>query len=419
MVTKAGAATGFIDRGISASVVEAMSSARVVAVLGARQSGKSTLVRHLAEHGLAADYLTLDDASVRSLALDDPTGLVAGLGRRAVIDEVQRAPELLLAIKARVDRDDSKGQFLLTGSANLRRIPTVADALPGRIDYMTLWPFTQGELQGRPESFLSRVFNGEIPLLADQPVGRGCYLDILLRGGFPEARQRSGTARRRFFESYVSSIVGREIVETSRVHDPGAVGSLLSLIAARSGSLARYDTLGRELGVDGKTAKGYVDVLERLYLVRVRRPWHFNLGQRQVKAPKLYIADSGLLAALAGLDAPAVDADDRLAGALYETFVATELERQASWSPEPLSFWHYRAGDREVDVVVERPNGEVVGIEVKAGATVRSRDLRGLKQMRERAGGRLIAGVVLYSGERTLALGEDLWAVPLGALWTA
>lgn len=406
-----------LGRGIADTVAEAMESARVVAMLGARQAGKSTLARMLAEDRLPAAYLTLDDEPVRALALGDPMGFVAGLGRRTVIDEVQRAPDLLLAIKSRVDRDNAPGQFLLTGSANLKRIPTVSDALPGRIDYVTLWPFTQGELRSRPEDFLTRLFAGETPKVGGAPVGRHEYLERLLSGGFPEAQSRAGAARRRFFDSYIASIVERDVAETSRVHDPAAVGTLLRLVAARSGSLARYDALAREIGVDGKTAKGHVDVLERLFLIRVRRAWHVNLGQRQVKAPKLYVADPGLLASLVGADTRRAREDDGLAGALFETFVATELERQASWSPEPLSFWHYRDGEREVDIVVERPSGEVVGIEVKAGATARPQDFRGLARMRERIGKRLVAGLVVYAGERTLPFGDGLWAVPLCALW--
>ncbi len=398
-------------------MVEAMGDSRVVALLGARQAGKSTLAQVLAAGRLPADYLTLDDEPVRSLAAGDPAGFVAGLKRRAVIDEVQRVPELLLAIKSRVDRDHTSGQFLLTGSANLRRLPTVSDALPGRVDYITLWPLTQGEIAGRAESFLGRLFDGEAPRVVDAPVGRREYAELLLAGGFPEARLRSGAARSRFFDSYVASIVERDVADTSRVHDPAAVGTLLRLVAARSGSIARYDSLAREAGVDGKTAKSHVDVLERLFLVRVRRPWHVNLGHRQVKAPKLYVADPGLLAGLVGTDASRVREDDGFAGALFETFAATELERQASWSPEPLSFWHYRDGDREVDVIVERPSGEIVGVDVKAGATVRARDFRGLAHLREHIGRRLVAGVVLHTGEQTLPFGERLWALPLNALW--
>lgn len=408
-----------ISRGLADSVLSAMEDARVVAMLGPRQAGKSTLARMLARERLSADYLTLDDEPTRALASGDPQGFVAGLGRRTIIDEIQRAPDLLLAIKSRVDRDGSPGQFLLTGSANLRRIPTVADALPGRADYLTLWPFTQGEIDGRREDFLARLFAGDIPRIGDAPVGRLEYSEMLLAGGFPEARTRAGASRGRFFESYVTSIVERDVLDTSRVHDPTSVGTLLRLLAARSGSLARYDSLARDAGIDGKTVKAHLGVLERLFLIRIRQPWHVNLGQRQVKAPKIYLTDPGLLAALVGADAGRVREDDGFAGALFETFVATELERHASWSPEPLTFWHYREGEREVDVVIERPSGEIVGVEVKASATVRPRDFRGLMRLRERVGRRLLAGVVLYAGERTLPFGNDLWALPLQALWAS
>lgn len=417
MTSALGRGSRLLDRAVADTVVDAMGSARAVALLGARQAGKSTLVRMLADGRLPADYITLDDEPVRELATGDPAGFVAGLGRRVVIDEVQRAPSLLLAIKARLDRDDSPGQLLLTGSANLRRIPTVSDALPGRIDYLTLWPFTQGELRGQPEDFLGSLFRGDVPNVSEARVGRQEYADLLMSGGFPEAQRRTGANRRRFFDSYVASIVERDVVETSHVHEPASAGTLLQLVAARSGSLARFDALGRDAGVSGKTAKAYIDVLERLFLVRVRRPWHVNLGKRQVKAVKLYIADPGLLAGLIGADARRVREDDGLAGSLFETFVATEVERQASWFPETLGFWHYREGDREVDVIVERPSGEVVGIEVKAGATVRARDFRGLAHIRERLGSRFVAGVVLYAGDRTLPFGEKLWALPLSALW--
>jgi predicted AAA+ superfamily ATPase len=408
-----------VARTLERTIVEAMETARVVALLGPRQAGKSTLARMLASGPLPAAYLTLDDAPVRALAAGDPAGFVAGLGRRTVVDEIQRVPELLLAIKARVDADDSAGQFLVTGSANLRRIPTIADALPGRVDYLTLWPFTQGEIARREERFLARLFRGEVPDLSGAAVGRRAYAELLLAGGFPESLRRAGAARIRFFDGYVSSIVGRDVPDTARVADPVSVGTLLRLVAARSGSLARFDALGRDAGIDGKTAKHHFEVLERLFLTRLRRAWHVNLGKRQVKAPKLYVSDTGLLAGLLGADASRVEEDEGFAGMVYETFVATELERQASWSPEPLTFWHYREDGREVDVIVERPSGEIVGIEVKSSGTVRARDFRGLTHLRDRIGERLVAGVVVYPGARTLPFGDRLWAVPLEALWAS
>ena len=398
-------------------VADAMESARAVALLGPRQAGKSTLAQVLAGGRVPADYLTLDDDPVRSAARADPQGFVAALGRRTVIDEVQRAPDLLLAVKSRLDRDRSPGQFLLTGSANLRRVPGVADALPGRLDYLTLWPLTQGEIAGRYEDVLQRAFDGDIPSIVDAPVGRHEYAEMLVAGGFPEARMRSPAARMRFFTSYVGSIVDRDVADVARVQDPTAVGTLLRLVAARSGALARYETLARDAALDGKTVKSHLDVLERLFLVRIRRPWHVNLGKRQVKAPKLYMTDSGLLAGMLGAGAGRVRDDDGLAGALFETFVATELERQASWSPQPLTFWHYREGEREVDTIVEWPSGEIVGVEVKASATVRARDFTGLAHLRDRVGTRLRAGLVVYAGQRTLPFGNRLWALPLRGLW--
>ncbi len=398
-------------------VADAMESARAVALLGPRQAGKSTLAQVLAGGRVPADYLTLDDDPVRSAARADPQGFVAVLGRRTVIDEVQRAPDLLLAVKSRLDRDRSPGQFLLTGSANLRRVPGVADALPGRLDYLTLWPLTQGEIAGRYEDVLQRAFDGDIPAIVDAPVGRHEYAEMLVAGGFPEARMRSPAARMRFFASYVGSIVDRDVADVARVQDPTAVGTLLGLVAARSGALARYETLARDAALDGKTVKSHLDVLERLFLVRIRRPWHVNLGKRQVKAPKLYVADPGLLAGMLGAGAGGVRDDDGLAGALFETFVATELERQASWSPQPLTFWHYREGEREVDTIVEWPSGEIVGVEVKASATVRARDFTGLAHLRDRVGARLRAGLVVYAGQRTLPFGNRLWALPLRGLW--
>lgn len=395
-----------------------MDEARVVALLGPRQAGKSTLASALAGGPLAAEYVTLDDEATKASAAGDPTGFIAGVRTPAVIDEIQRVPELLLAIKVQVDRDNSRGQYLITGSANLRRLPTVSDALPGRVDYLTLWPFTQSEIERRRGSMLEALFRSEAPQISGAPVGRQTYADRILAGGFPEAVRRTSAGRARFFEGYVSSIVERDVPETSRVHDPDAVGALLRQVAARSGSLARYQSLGAELGLDGKTVKSYLGVLERMYLIRIRPAWHKNLGKRQIRAPKLYISDSGLMAAMIGIDPERIANDGGLAGSLFETFVTNEIERQASWAEGAITLWHYREAEMEVDVIAERPSGEVVGIEVKSGATVRPSDFSGLKHLRERLGQGFRAGVVLYSGEQTLPFGDRLWAVPLQSLWS-
>lgn len=408
---------GYINRTLAETVAGAMADSRVVAVLGPRQAGKSTLVRHLSSQGIEAAYLTLDDPGVLALAGADPIGFLDGLKTPVALDEIQRAPELLLVIKSRVDRDDRPGQYLITGSANLRTIPTVADPLPGRADYLTLWPFSQGELAGRREDFIDRLFAQETPAVRNAPVGKAAYADLLLKGGYPEAQRRSADSRTRLFTSYLQSIVERDVPESAHLREPAATTELLRLVAARSGSIARFDPLGKALGLDGKTAKSYLQVLERLFLVRIRLPWHRNLGKRQVKAPKLYVADTGLLAAILGIDHNRLETDGGIVGSMFETFVANELERQATWANEPYTFWHLRAGDREVDVVIERRRGDIAGVEVKSSATIRPGDFAGLKWLRDESGDDFRAGVVLYPGSRTLPFGDRLWAVPLQALW--
>lgn len=407
----------YISRTLAHTVAEAMAESRVVAVLGPRQAGKSTLVRRLSDQGIHASYLTLDDPAVLSLAASDPIGFLGGLESPVVIDEIQRAPELLLAIKTRVDQDDRRGQYLITGSANLRTIPTVADSLPGRVDYLTLWPFTQGELVGRREDFIDRLFAGNIPSVSNAPIGKSSYSDLLLKGGYPEAQRRNADSRTRFFNSYLQSIVERDVPDSARLHEPAATADLLRLVASRSGSIARFDPLGQTLGLDGKTAKRYLQALERLFLIRIRRSWHRNLGKRQVKAPKIYVADTGLLAAVVGIDHHRLETNGGIAGSMFETFVATELERQAAWATEPYTFWHLRTGGREVDVVIERRRGDIAGVEVKSSATVRAGDFAGLKWLRDETGDDFRAGVVLYPGSTTLPFGDRLWAVPLQTLW--
>lgn len=239
-----------------------------------------------------------------------------------------------------------------------------------------------------------------------------------MAGGFPEAVRRAPRSRARFFDSYGQSIVDRDVATAGNIAAPGRVGTLLRVVAARSAAVANYESLGRELQLDGKTIKTYLDVLERLYLIRVRQPWCRNLGRRQVKSPKLYVADSGLLSALTGADDRRVITDDDLAGSILETFVAIELERQAAWSDRAYTFWHFRDGDRKVDIVIESPSGDVVGIEVKFGARFVPRALSGLVHLRDNLGKKFVAGIVMYAGAQTIAAGDRLWAVPVSALWS-
>jgi len=408
-----------VARHLRPVVVSALTDSRVVCVLGARQAGKSTLARLIADEDHPAPYVTLDDPATLDAAAADPTGFLAGR-ERLVIDEVQRAPELLLAIKRRVDEDPSRGQFLLTGSANLRTHPRIADALPGRVDYLTLWPFSQAELVGRTAMFLERAFAGAPPVISGAPAGRSEYADAVIRGGFPEAQAAAMDRRIRFFAGYVDSILGREVADMTSIRDVETVGRVLRLTAARTAAIANQTAIARDLGVDHKTVAAHLRVLEQLFLV-IRLPaWHVNLGHRVIKTAKLHVADTGMLTALTGTTARRLIDDASAAGGPFETFTVCELVRQADASAlgPLLRFFHFRdQRGNEVDLVIEHAAGDIVGIEVKSGATPRPADAAGLMLLRDRLGDRFRCGIVLHTGPDTIPLSDRIWAVPLAGLW--
>lgn len=402
-------------------MLELLAESRAVAILGARQVGKSTLLEDLARSDYPMRVLTLDDENNRNAAATDPNEFVARLETPVAIDEAQRVPDLLLAIKQRLDRDNARGQFLLTGSANILALPTVRDALPGRVDYINLWPLSGAELNGiETESFVDRLMKGAPPELDDASLGRGAYAERILRGGYPEAQGRGPRTLGSFFSSYLSSIIERDLGDIANLRTPDAVERLLYLIASRTGGLVSFDGMGRDLGLDKSTVHSYARALENLFLVRSLKPWHINLGSRQIKSPKLYVVDSGLLGRLLKVNARQIEVDGAIAGAMFESFVAMELLRLADVSEAEASLFHYRdKTGREVDIVLESASGEVAGVEIKAGATVGGSDLAGLRRLRDKLGDRFTCGVVLYTGERTLPFGDRLWIVPLAALWAS
>ncbi len=389
-----------------------------MALLGARQVGKSTLVQELARSDYPAEYISLDQPATARAARSDPAEMIANLRRPTVVDEVQRAPDLLLAIKAKLDADNSRGQFLLTGSADLLTLPAIADALPGRVEYLRLWPFSQAELCGAGSSFVDLAFAGRFPKLTDVQPGRRAIAPMLLTGGYPEAQGRALRDLTRFFESYVDSLLSRDLTDVANVREPAKVSDVLQMIAARSGAILNVNGLARDLGISRVTVEKHVAILERLFLVRRVRAWHRNLGAKLVKSPKVHVVDSGLLSHLIGADEARLVDDGVLAGAVLESFVAMELVRLAELSDRPPLIHHYRdQRQREVDLVLERRSGEIVGIEVKAGASPDAADFAGLRYLRDTLGERFKAGVLLYTGFQTLPFGDRLSAVPVSGLW--
>ncbi|MBF6619505.1 MAG: ATP-binding protein [Patulibacter sp.] len=407
-----------IPRRIHPEVLEALADTRVVVILGARQVGKSTLVERIAAETGIKTIVSLDEQAVRVSAENDPTGVINDMALPAIIDEVHRVPDLMLAIKRRVDREQRPGQFLLTGSANILTAPRIADALTGRAEYLRLWPLTQAEIHGTPATLLHQLFAGTAPALSGQPGGRSAYASMIAAGGYPMARLREGKRRSRYFESHVEALLVRDLADIAGVGGPHTTRQLLNAYAAISGALVNHASLGRDLGVNQRTAQARTDLLETLFVIRRLPAYSGNLLNRVVKAPKGYITDSGLLCHLIGADAERIVKDDKVAGMTFETFAVMELLRLAEWGDHALRAFHYRDRDgREVDLVLEHPNGDVIGIEVKAAASIHTSDLTGLRHLRSKLGDRFRGGAVLYTGEATVPFGNGLFAVPLSALW--
>jgi uncharacterized protein len=410
-----------IGRGIEDELRDILGVSRAAAITGPRQAGKSTLTKQLQSAGVVPNYFSLDDRATREAARRDPDGFALSLSRPAAIDEVQRVPELMLAIKQILDGDPTPGQFLLTGSADLLTARVVADALPGRVEYVNLWPLSQAEIAGRTASVIDLLFQGSPPQITGAPKGRAASAEPVLVGGYPEARTRTPRQRVRYFGSYVRTVLGRDLPDIGGVKiDSSKMEQLLRLLAARSSGAVNYAALARDLALDDKTVKAHAELLRQLFLLYRLQPFSTNLGSRQIKTPKLFLSDSGMAASLIGVDASRYGApmEGAIAGILLETFVVMEMVKQATWSGTPVEFFFYRDTEkREVDLVIESLSGDVVGVEVKSAATVSASDSYGLRLLRDKLGDRFKCGIVLYTGEHTLPLGERTWAVPVCGLW--
>ena len=403
-------------RFIENRVNEALTDTRVVLVSGPRQSGKTTLARQIASTNIP--FLNLDDKTTLDAASADPVGFIRGLDR-AVIDEIQRVPDLLLAIKTTVDTDPRPGRFLLTGSANLMTVPRVADSLAGRMKVVRLLPLAQAELQGKPSVFLETVFAGQVPKIDDAVAGAD-LLERVLAGGYPEALTRSKWNRRQeWYLDYIEAIVQRDVRETAQFEKIPLMPRLLRILAEHSGQIVNYSGFGVPLRMNHPTTRRYTGVFESLFLVCNLQPWFSNALKRLTKTPKLHFLDAGLLAALRDITPDRVRKDKTLLGPVLETFVLGELLKLASWSQERYEFSHFRDKERkEVDIVIEDRRGRVVGIEVKASATVNTRDFAGLRRLSEACGDRFVLGLVLHDHEQVVPFGERLLAAPISALWS-
>ena len=408
-----------LGRHATRTFLDGLHDTPVVYLQGARQTGKTTLVRTIAGEQHPARYLTLDAAAVLAAAQDDPEGFIAGLERPVVIDEVQRAPALALAIKLAVDADRRPGQFLLTGSSSVMSLPRFAESLAGRMELHTLWPFSQGELAGVRETFIDRVFDPKLPTPETASDPEAALVDRICKGGYPEAHARRSAGRRRaWFDSYVDSVLQRDLRDLANIERLSEMPRLLALLATRAGQLVNFSDLARSLAVPQTTLKRYVSLMETTFLVRLLPAWSSNVGKRLTKAPKLLLVDTGLLTHLLDADAGRLRRDRALLGHVLENFVAMELIKQLGWSERRCGLFHFRTeSGAEVDLVLEDRGGRLVGIEVKSAASLQKRDFRGLQALAEAAGRQFVGGVVLYTGAAVVPFGRDLRALPISRLW--
>ena len=405
-------------RSLASALREALSDTPVVCLAGPRQCGKTTLARVLKPERV---FVSLDHPPFLDAASADPAGFMGSLPRDVTIDEVQRAPGLLPAIKLAVDTDRRPGRFLLTGSADLLLVPSVTESLAGRMEVVRLMPLSESEKERRPGGFLRDFLEGRLQPSLRPGTGPTApeLATRLTAGGYPEPLTRTPARARQWHRQYVRGIVDRDVLDVSNVRAADQVGRLLELLAVRNGELFNASRVARDLGLQRVTVLEYVSVLERLFLVRRLLPWHRNPGKRLIKSPKTHLIDSGLAATLAQLSAGDWLTKRQRMGHLLESFVVKQFVAQAGWTDPDLRFWHYRDKDGcEVDLVITL-RSRTWGVEVKATSTPGQSAGKGLRRLAALCGDDFEAGIVLYNGGDILPLAADrMLAVPFSELWT-
>jgi len=398
-------------------LAEALADSPVVLVHGPRQCGKTTLARTVGDP-LGCSYISFDDPIALATATADPAGFVADLSERVILDEVQKVPALFTALKVSVDRDRRPGRFLLTGSANVLLVPKLSDSLAGRMEILRLHPLAQCELAERPSHFLDLLFEAGFKTRSTQRLGPA-LAERIAAGGFPAALARPEPRRRAaWYRSYIETLVQRDVRDLAHISSLDQLPRLLAVAAGQTAHLLNITDLAAPFQLSRPTIRDYTTLLERVFLMEELPPWHSNQLNRLIKTPKLHVGDTGVACALLKLDGAGLWQDRAAFGQMLETFVYQELHRQSDWSEAPTEFFHFRDREgTEVDIVAERGAQGLAGLEVKASATVTTADFRGLRKLRDAAGDRFKAGVVLYDGELCARFGEGLFAVPIRNLW--
>ena len=403
------------QRLIAERVNNSLLNSPVTLITGPRQAGKTTLAMRFQDSN--RKYLTFDDEDTLAFAKKDPIGFVRELDT-VILDEIQRVPELFLTIKRSVDTDRRYGRFLITGSANVLDMPAMGDSLVGRMQRVELLPLARVEILGNSPTFLKNLFSGNFDLDLSHLVTGSDLIHLVFAGGFPEIINKNEEERNNWSDSYIDFTTNRDVNEIDVFARLAEVPDFTELLASYSGQLLNYKEFASCIDQDKKTAKQYIKLLERLYLVKMLRPFHINIRNQLAKIPKVHFLDTGLLASVGGLNFDQLQKNRSKFGPLLETFVYTEILKLTTFSPMRLKLYHFRNKDNyEVDVVLKRRDGVVAGVEVKSSATIRPEDFTGLRNLQDTCKDQFAFGVVLYDGERVTKYGDRLAAVPISALW--
>lgn len=409
--------TGYI-RWQKSSLKEALASRRVVMLTGARQCGKTTLAKTLVDDDVS--YRTLDDRTTRQAAESDPHLFVKHVadGGVLIIDEVQKVPDLLPAIKQVVDRDNRPGQFLITGSANILTLPTVQESLAGRIGKVRLRPLSQGEITNLKPLFLERAFVQDFKRGAKRH-NRNDLIEVIFRGGFPEPIRLQGKARRGWHIDYIDALIEHDLNDVANIRRTDAMKDLLQVLAAWSSKFMDVSAIGANLAADRRTLASYISALRAFYIVESVSAWQKTDYDRVGKASKLFMADTGMIAALLNWKTADFASDADKAGKAFETFAYNELAVQIDAAEDAYQLYHYRDKDkREIDFLIERNDRHKLALEIKSGISIKKSDFKHIEWFRDNLSkGAPVIGVVLYAGDDILPFGKNLWAVPFDCMW--
>lgn len=410
-----------ISRHLKNKLLDALEDSPIVFLNGPRQAGKSTLAQHITSKGFPAEYATFDSTTQMAAAASAPETYLRERKGALIIDEVQLVPEIFRALKVVIDErrlthvGKLKGCFLLTGSANIMALPKLSDPLVGRMGILTLYPLSGAEVTQGQGDFIDRLFLGDFH--TDNRVYT--VTEIIRMATFPEISNTSMRTRTNWFDGYLSTILQRDVRSLAEIEKISVMPNLLRILASRAGGLINDADIARDAGLNPMTSRHYKTLLKLLFLTFELAPWYRNIGKRLVKASKGYMVDTLLLCHLLQYEIDDLEKNrPELFGHVVENFVATELLKLIAHNDHNLSLLHFRTGDnKEVDFVLEKSNGQLVGIEVKTNDNVTKNDFKGLKELQALSSHDFACGIVLYRGKDVVPFGPKLWAVPISNLW--